>query len=133
MARMQPVGRLGHQELSAATGGGSLKNEQYAPFVLFDEDAEEARLYLYEDAMSAHQHLFARHGWECNGYSWAGVAREVAKSFPEGDGSLALNPEAGMLAVYGPPAALRRLASELHALVQDSAALDRAIEQSEVD
>ena len=127
------MGRLGHQELSEATGGRSLKNEQYAPLVLFDEEADEARLYLYDDAMSAHQHVFARHGRECNGYSWASVARDVAKSFPEDDGSLAMNPEAGLLAVYGPPAALRRLASELHALVQDSAALDRAIEQSDVD
>ena len=127
------MGRLGHQKLPEATGGRALKNEQFAPFVLFDEDDEEARLYLYDDAMVAHQHVFARHGRECNGYSWASVAREVAKSLPEGDGSFALNPEAGMLAIYGPPAALRRLARELHALFQDVAALDRAIERSDVD
>jgi hypothetical protein len=111
-----------------------MKNDSYAPFIIYGEDDDdEARLSLLDNGMFARRHVFAGLGRESNGYSWASLAKSVAKSLSAESQQLDFNPEADMLSIYGPASVLRQLARALQELYMNERALGHAIELSEVD
>lgn len=108
----------------------------YAPFILMDAKGHRA-LLLTDEHMLEKTHVFeerADEGWSGNGYDWTSVADViVAERMPELDGALERDPEAGMLSVIGPRAALERLGTELAQAFRDEDRLRDLLSRAVLD